>query len=62
MRTADEQELAFSMLRLWGDAAAQRAREYALRQGPGSGKWHRIERLIAQLRAEPSQRFLEAAE
>src|SRR3954464_3365808 len=56
MPPASEQELAFSMMRLWGKDARLRAQDYALdcwRRGdaPAYSRWHCVERIVEQAQA-----------
>jgi hypothetical protein len=55
MLETTERDVAQSMLRLWGQDAAQRAAEYAARHQMGSNhdeaaKWQGVQRLIVQIR------------
>ena len=58
MTPASEQELALSMMRLWGKDAKYRARGYALdcwRKGdaPAFNRWHCVERIVELAQAGP---------
>jgi hypothetical protein len=58
MTPASEQELALSMIKLWGKHAEQRARDYALdcwRKGdtPSYNRWHRVERIVELAQGAP---------
>ena len=58
MTQASEQDLAFSMMRLWGKDARYRARDYALdcwRKGdaPAYSRWHRVERIVELAQSAP---------
>jgi hypothetical protein len=51
MTPASEQELANSMIRMWGNRAGALARNYAVdcrRRGDhaGSSRWHSVERIV----------------
>ena len=56
MPPASESELAFSMMRLWGEGAGRSARNYALdccrkNDAVGFSRWHSVERIVEQVQA-----------
>jgi hypothetical protein len=58
MTPASEQELAFSMIRMWGKRAGTLARNYATecqRRGDasGSGRWRSVERIVDRAQIAP---------